>query len=67
MAARDGIGKDAVAKIWADYSLRPWRTAGFSVSNAPHVESRSMSSGSLDPPARAVMFSYDELDRTGAR
>lgn len=25
MAARVGIGKDAVAKIWADHNLKPWR------------------------------------------
>ena len=24
MAARVGIGKDTVAKIWADHELKPW-------------------------------------------
>jgi len=27
MAARVGIGKDAVARIWADHGLKPWRVA----------------------------------------
>lgn len=68
MAARDGIGKDAVAKIWEDHNLKPWRTARFNVSNDPHVEEPVDVVGlSLNPPARAVMVSYDELGRTGAR
>lgn len=40
MAARVGIGKDAVAKIWADHNLKPWRVETFKVSNDPHFEEK---------------------------
>ncbi len=31
LAARVGIGKDAVAKIWADHNLKPWKVDTFKV------------------------------------
>jgi len=72
MAARVRIGKDAVAKIWADHNLKPWRVETFKVSNDPHFEDKLVDVVGLylNPPARAVVFSYDEktqcqaLDRT---
>src|SRR3954471_10908256 len=72
MAARVGIGKDAVAKIWADHNLKPWRVETFKVSNDPHFEEKLVDVVGLylNPPARAVVFSFDEktqcqaLDRT---
>ncbi len=33
MAARVGIGKDAVARIWADHGLKPWKTDTFKIGN----------------------------------
>src|SRR4029450_2751856 len=35
LAARVGIGKDAVARIWADHNLKPWRVDTFKISNDP--------------------------------
>src|SRR5690242_8265629 len=72
MAARMGIGKDAVAKIWADHHLKPWRVETFKVSNDPDFEAKLVDVVGLyvNPPARAVVFSFDEktqceaLDRT---
>ncbi len=72
LAARVGIGKDAVAKIWADHNLKPWRVETFKVSNDPHFEEKLVDVVGLylNPPARAVVFSFDEktqcqaLDRT---
>ncbi len=72
MAARVGIGKDAVAKIWSDHNLKPWRVDTFKVSNDPRFEEKLVDVVGLylNPPARAVVFSYDEktqcqaLDRT---
>jgi transposase len=72
MAARVGIGKDAVARIWADHDLKPWQVATFKVSNDPRFEEKLVDVVGLylNPPARAVVFSYDEktqcqaLDRT---
>ena len=74
LAARVGIGKDAVAKIWADHNLKPWRVDTFKVSNDPHFEdqTRQMSFGLyVNPPARAVVLAASTretqcqaLDRT---
>jgi transposase len=72
MAARVGIGKDKVARIWADHQLRPWRVDTFKVSNDPRFEEKLVDVVGLylNPPARAVVFSFDEktscqaLDRT---
>jgi hypothetical protein len=38
LAARVGIGKDAVAKIWADHNLKPWKIDTFTVSNESRFE-----------------------------
>ena len=40
LAARLGIGKDAVAKIWADHNLKPWKVETFKVSNDPRFEEK---------------------------
>lgn len=72
MAARVGIGKDAVARIWSDHDLKPWRVTTFKISNDPRFEEKLLDVVGLylNPPARAVVFSYDEktqcqaLDRT---
>jgi len=72
MAARVGIGKDSVAKIWADHNLKPWKVETFKVSNDPRFEEKLLDVVGvyLNPPARAVVFSFDEktqcqaLDRT---
>lgn len=72
MADRVGIGKDSVAKIWADHNLKPWKVETFKVSNDPRFEEKLVDVVGLylNPPARAVVFSFDEktqcqaLDRT---
>jgi transposase len=72
MAARVGIGKDAVARIWADHGLKPWKVETFKISNDPRFEEKLVDVVGLylNPPARAVVFSFDEktqcqaLDRT---
>ena len=72
LAARVGIGKDAVAKIWADHNLKPWKVDTFKVSNDPRFEEKLVDVVGLylNPPARAAVFSFDEktqcqaLDRT---
>src|SRR5471030_1744458 len=72
MATRVGIGKDAVAQIWADHNLKPWRVDTFKISNDPRFEEKLVDVVGmyLNPPARAVVFSFDEktqcqaLDRT---
>ena len=72
LAARAGIGKDAVARIWADHGLKPWKVDTFKISNDPRFEQKLVDVVGLylNPPARAVVFSFDEktqcqaLDRT---
>jgi transposase len=67
-----GIGKDSVAKIWADHNLKPWKVDTFKVSNDPRFEEKLVDVVGVysNPPARAVVFSFDEktqcqaLDRT---
>src|ERR1700722_8127408 len=72
MAARYGIGKDTVARIWRKHDLKPWRIDTFKVSNDPDFETKLVDVVGLylNPPERAIVFSFDEktqvqaLDRT---
>jgi len=67
-----GISKDAVAGIWRDHQLKPWKVDTFKISNDPHFEEKltDVVGLYLNPPDRAVVFSFDEktqcqaLDRT---
>ena len=38
MAARHGVGKDTVRRIWAERGLRPWQTDTFKLSTDPDFE-----------------------------
>ena len=72
MGDRHGVGKDTVARIWKARNLRPWRVETFKLSNDPNFETKLVDVVGLylDPPERAVVFSFDEktqcqaLDRT---
>src|SRR3954471_6202333 len=72
MAARHGIGKDSVARIWRDHNLKPWRVERVQVSNDPRFEDKLIAVVGLylNPPERAAVFCFDEktqvqaLDRT---
>ena len=72
LAKRMGIGKDSVAKIWRDHKLKPWKVDTFKLSNDPLFEDKLVDVVALylNPPAKAVVFSFDEktqcqaLDRT---
>jgi transposase len=72
MAQRHGVGKDTVARIWKARNLRPWRVDTFKLSSDPDFEAKlcDVVGLYLDPPERAVVFSFDEktqcqaLDRT---
>jgi len=62
LAKRMGIGKDSVAKIWRDHQLKPWKVDTFKLSNDPLFEDKLVDVVALylDPPAKAVVFSFDE-------
>jgi transposase len=72
LAARVGISHDAVAKIWRDHELKPWKVETFKISTDPRFEEKLVDVVGLylDPPAKAVVFCFDEktqcqaLDRT---
>lgn len=72
MGERHGVGKDTVARIWRARKLRPWRVDTFKLSNDPDFEAKLVDVVGLylNPPERAVVFSFDEktqvqaLDRT---
>ena len=72
LAKRFGIGKDTVARIWQDHHLQPWKVDTFKISTDPRFEEKLVDVVGLylDPPERAVVFSFDEktqcqaLDRT---
>ena len=72
MAERHGVSKDTVARIWRARNLRPWKVETFKLSADPDFEAKlcDVVGLYLDPPERAVVFSFDEktqcqaLDRT---
>jgi transposase len=72
LAERFGIGKDSVARVWRDHQLKPWKVDRFKISNDPRFEEKLVDVVGLylNPPERAVIFSFDEktqcqaLDRT---
>lgn len=67
-----GVSKDTVGRIWADHGLKPWLVETFKISNDPEFEAKLVDVVGLylNPPARAVVFCFDEktqcqaLDRT---
>jgi transposase len=62
LASRLGIGKDAVARIWFDHNLKPWKIDTFKISGDPDFEDKLVDVVGLylNPPERAVVFSFDE-------
>ena len=72
LGAKHDVGKDTVQRIWKARNLKPWRVDTFKLSNDPDFESKMVDVVGLylDPPERAVVFSFDEktqcqaLDRT---
>ncbi len=72
MAARHGVGKDTVARIWRARGLRPWLADVFKLSRDPDFEAKLVDVVGLylDPPEAAAVFAFDEktqvqaIDRT---
>ena len=72
LAARMGVGKDTVARVWRDHGLKPWKVDTFKLSTDPRFEEKLVDVVGLymNPPERAAVFSFDEktqvqaLDRT---
>jgi transposase len=68
MAARHGVGKDTVARIWRARNLKPWLVEQFKLSNDPDFESKLVDVVGLylNPPERAVVLCFDEKTQTQA-
>jgi transposase len=68
LAARHGVSKDMVARIWKARDLRPWRVEVFKLSNDPDFEAKLVDIVGLylDPPERAVVLCVDEKTQTQA-
>jgi len=72
LAARIGVNRETVRRLWRDHGLKPWRSETFKLSSDPRFEEKLVDVVGLylNPPARAVVFSFDEttqvqaLDRT---
>jgi hypothetical protein len=66
MAARYGIGKDTVARIWQARRIRPWKVETFKLSTDPSFESklRDVVGLYVNPPAAAAVFCFDEKPRS---
>ncbi|MCA1737005.1 MAG: IS630 family transposase [Actinobacteria bacterium] len=62
LGAKHGVGKDTVARVWKARNLRPWQVDTFKLSNDPDFEAKlaDVVGLYLDPPERAVVFSFDE-------
>jgi transposase len=72
LATALGVSRETVRRVWRDHGLRPWRAQTFKLSNDPRFEEKLVDVVGLylNPPERAVVFSFDEktqvqaLDRT---
>src|SRR3979411_355669 len=72
MAAACGISASAVSRIWRAHGLQPHRVKQFQLSNDPRFvdKLRDVVGLYVDPPAHAIVLSFDEksqiqaLDRT---
>ncbi len=40
LAKRFGLGKDTIARVWADHNLKPWKVDTFKISNDPRFEEK---------------------------
>src|SRR5207237_3648605 len=62
MAARYGIGKDTVARIWQARRIRPWKVGTFKLSTDPSFESNLRDGVGLygNAPAAAGGVWFDE-------
>ena len=71
-ATVEAIVNDTMQRIWKARNPRPWQVDTFKLSNDPDFEAKLVDVVGLylDPPERAVVFSFDEktqcqaLDRT---
>ena len=65
LARRIGVNRETVRRVWRDHGLKPWRVERFKLSIDFDFERKLVDVVGLylDPPERAVVFSFDEKTR----
>jgi transposase len=68
MAARSGLSKSTIGRIWRDFELKPHRTDGFKLSTDPQFVEKVVDVVGLyhNPPENAVVFCVDEKSQIQA-
>ena len=68
LADEVGVSRETVRRVWRAYGLTPWRTDTFKLSNDPEFVAKLLDVVGLylDPPARAVVFAFDEKTQVQA-
>ena len=63
-----GLSHATVGQIWRDHGLTPWRVDYFKLSTDPDFEAKLVDVVGLylDPPAKAVVFCFDEKTQVQA-
>ena len=69
MAARTGLSKSTIGRIWRKFDLKPHLQDSFKLSTDPFFVEKVVDVVGLyhNPPEKAVVLCVDELGRTGAR
>jgi transposase len=69
MAARTGLSKSTIGRIWKKFDLKPHLQDSFQLSSDPFFVEKVVDVVGLyhNPPEKAVVLCVDELGRTGAR
>ena len=69
MAARTGLSKSTIGRIWRKFDLKPHLQDTFKLSSDPLFVEKVVDVAGLyhNPPEKAVVLCVDELGRTGAR
>jgi transposase len=68
MAARSGLSKSTIGRIWRDFDLKPHRTGTFKLSSDPLLVEKVVDVVGLyhNPPERAVVLCVDEKSQIQA-
>ena len=68
MAARSGLSKSTIGRIWRDFGLQPHRADGFKLSSDPLFTEKVVDVVGLyhDPPEKAVVLCVDEKSQIQA-
>ncbi|WP_194922312.1 IS630 family transposase [Catenulispora rubra] len=68
MAAKSGLSKSTIGRIWKDFELKPHLTDGFKISTDPQFVDKVVDVVGIyhNPPEKAVVFCVDEKSQIQA-